>query len=173
MQNSRSTEKTLQSILGQLDELLPVAREPEVSQLRAKSVSGWSIAEQLEHLLIADRNTLKALEGMVNGTLDSQGGQPSLPGRLILGLQFIPRGTGRAPESSRPKGLQAFEIDSGLEDVRQRFRDWGSRLGELEKCPATCRHGILGHFTAFQWLKFVKIHQHHHWKIVRDIRKAA
>ena len=33
-------------------------------------------------------------------------------------------------------------------------------------------HPALGSFTPAQWLRFIDIHTHHHFKIIRDIKKG-
>jgi Mycothiol maleylpyruvate isomerase N-terminal domain len=104
-------------ILRQLALMAELARGPEAElAARAPAVSGWSVAEQLEHLVLVDRAVLKSVRRIL---ADSHGkaaqagepaqpgepGQPAQPappapginllGRLVLGTGFMPRGRAR------------------------------------------------------------------------------
>jgi hypothetical protein len=170
---SSSTKKTYAAIRSQLDELLNVANQPEIAAVRANDVSGWSVAEQLEHLLLTDRMILDGFNALLDSTLTSAGGGPTAIGRFILLSGYIPRGRGRAPKGVVPGTLSPSEIASGFEGVKMRFEKLATQLGEIEASGATYRHPLLGDFNPGQWLKFVKIHHHHHQKLIRDIRRLA
>jgi hypothetical protein len=170
---SSATKKNYAAICSQLDELLTLANQPAIAAIRADEVSGWSVGEQLEHLLLADQRILDGLEALLDGNLDSGGAGPTGIGRLILLLEYIPRGKAKAPKGATPGVIDPDEVASGLDQVKLRFEELEPRLGELEACRATYRHQLLADLDARQWLKFVKIHHHHHQKLIRDIRLAA
>lgn len=170
---SSSIRRTYRAICVQLDELVALANEPELAALRTDEVSSWSVGEQLEHLMLSDRMILDGFETLLNSTVTSAGGRPTAIGRFILLVGYIPRGRGRAPKGVVPGTLSPTEIASGFGVIKDRFEKLDSRLGEVEASRATHRHPLLGHFNPGQWLKFVKIHHHHHAKIIRDIRTTA
>ena len=170
---SSSTRRTYTAICTQLDELRALARQPDLAPVRAEEVSGWSVGEQLEHLLLTDRMILDGFDRLLDGKVTSAGGGPTAVGRFILMSGYIPRGRGRAPKGVVPGALSPDEIASGFEDVKMRFHELEPRLDEIQASRATYRHPLMGDFNAGQWLKFVKIHHRHHAKIIRDIGKAA
>ncbi|MGB5817144.1 MAG: DinB family protein [Thermoanaerobaculia bacterium] len=170
---SSSTTRTYGAIRAQLDELLVLAGQPDLAAVHAQGVSGWSVGGQLEHLLLSDRMILDGFDTFLDGTLTSAGGGPTAIGRFILLSGYIPRGKGRAPKGVVPGDLSPSEIASGFAGVKKRFEELAPRLGELEASRATYRHPLLGDFNPGQWLKFVKVHHHHHQKLIRDIRRLA
>ena len=170
---SSSTRKTHAAICTQLDELLALANQSDLATVRAQEVSGWSVGEQLEHLLLTDRMILDGFDRLLDGTVTTAGGGPTAIGRFILVSGYIPRGRGRAPKGVVPGTLAASEIASGFDQVKTRFEKLTTRLGEIEASSATYRHPLMGDFNAGQWLKFVKIHHKHHQKLIRDIRRQS
>ena len=99
-------------------------------------------------------------------------GRPSLLGRLVLLTGFIPRGKGKAPDASHPVVGSADDLARGVAGLRGKVEAVGTRLGEVEACAGRTTHP-LGDFTPAQWLRFIDLHHLHHFKIIRDIRKAA
>ena len=169
--SSRSAHIALERALSQLDNLIELAGDQNRLNLRDPALSGWSVAEQIEHLRRSDLTILKALE-----ELDEDGprqGSPSIAGRLVLITGFIPRGKGRAPGATSPGDTDLPALPGGLETVRQGFLSLKPGLERLAACRATIRHPALGHFTALQMLSFAGIHHHHHQKIIRDICTSA
>ena len=74
---SSSTRRTYGAIRAQLDELLSLARQPELATIRSTEVSQWSVGQQLEHLLLTDRMILDGFDGLLAGDLESAGGGPT------------------------------------------------------------------------------------------------
>lgn len=173
MTPAAATTKLHRTLLRELDELADQASRREISSLRADKVSGWSVAEQLEHLMVSDRTILRAIDTMLAGEKPSAGGGPSLAGRLILGLGFIPRGVGRAPKAVVPGKLEPAEIEAGFSELRDKYGALEKVLGLIERSDWTFPHPILGNFTCRRWLRFVTVHHRHHQKIMRDILAAA
>jgi hypothetical protein len=168
-------------ILRQLALMAELARRPEAElAARAPAVSGWSVAEQLEHLVLVDRSVLKS----VRRILDDPHGKPAPPaaginllGRVVLGTGFIPRGRARTMSPYQP-GAAAAAAGAGIagivgiEEIERGVRELEPRLGELEAGGGRSRHPLFGGLGGRQWLRFVTVHHHHHLKIVRDIRRA-
>jgi hypothetical protein len=172
-------------ILRQLALMAELARGPEAElAARAPAVSGWSVAEQLEHLVLVDRSVLKT----VRRILDDPHGQSAkaaqsaapppginLLGRVVLGTGFIPRGRARTLPPFQPGAAPAAASGTGIlgiAEIERGMRDLEPRLGELETGGGRSRHPLFGGLGGRQWLRFVAVHHHHHLKIVRDIRRA-
>lgn len=163
--------------LGELDRCARLAEQPDTCEVRAPEVSAWSVGEQLEHLLLADRRILggieRVLEASARGEPTPGEGSPTLIGRLILWSGVVPRGRAKAPQSTSPEGMAAPDLVHGFAEVRVGVDALGSRLADIGRAPSTRAHPILGHFTATQWLRFSGVHHRHHGKIIRDILRAG
>jgi hypothetical protein len=46
-------------------------------------------------------------------------------------------------------------------------------LAALDEARGTLPHPIFGPLNARRWLRFAGVHNHHHWKIVRDILQSS
>jgi uncharacterized damage-inducible protein DinB len=159
-----------------LDPCVLFAERPEVCEARTPEVSAWSVGEQLEHLVLADRGILQAVQeltepGANHGDAAATGG-PTIIGRVILWTGFIPRGRGKAPDFAKPSGMSSADLAAELGEIRSDVEALGSRLGEIERIPAVRTHPVgLGSFTPAQWMRFAFVHHVHHAKIIRDILK--
>jgi DinB superfamily len=159
--------------LRQLELMAELARGTDAELgTRAEAISGWSVAEQLEHLMLVDGGVLHLMERI----LDDPGLEPAegtnLVGRLVLRAGFLPRGRARAKAAHRPSAAPAAAVRAGLPEVDRRLRALGPRLGELERATGRARHPYFGGLGDRQWVRFLAVHHHHHLKIVRDIRLA-
>jgi hypothetical protein len=179
-------------ILRQLALMTELARGPEAElAARAPAVSGWSVAEQLEHLVLVDRAVLKSVLRILDdphgrSAQPAQPAQPAPPGinllgRVVLGIGFIPRGRARtlppfqpgaAPAAAAGAGVVGIAGIAGIAEIERGMRQLEPRLGELEASGSRSRHPLFGGLGGRQWLRFVTVHHHHHLKIVRDIRRA-
>lgn len=159
-------------VLDHLDACLALAREPEVLELRDDRVSNWNVGEQLEHLVLVDRGILDALE-KTDPPAAPDGAGPTVLGRVLLALGYIPRGRGKAPKFVMPREVDPAALEARLEGVRERFEALGESLHQLDDGTVRARHHAFGHLDGVRWLRFVDIHHHHHWKIIRDIRKRT
>jgi hypothetical protein len=159
-----------------LDACARLAEQPETCEARVPEVSGWSVGEQLEHLLLADRRMLDGIERVLQASADGDPpparGRPTLVGSVILWTGLIPRGRAKAPESTEPGGMTAPDLAVGFAEARVGVEALQSRLSELGRIASTRAHPILGHFTPTQWLRFSGVHHRHHRKIIRDILRA-
>ena len=150
--------------------MLELARDPATLELRREPVSAWSIAEHCQHLTLADTGILDHLEE-AEPPPELAGKGPTLMGRFLLFTGTIPRGRAKAPSFVSPRDLELDKIEPALAATRERFAAL-----DLERLPPgrpLARHFAFGHLDGAQWLRFVGLHHHHHWKIIRDIRRAA
>jgi DinB family protein len=164
----------------QAQALLALAAGDEESLLRAvPEVSRWSVAEHLAHMMLVDGAVLERLDRALTappagkaGAAPRRSGLRSLTpsGWFVLGLGYIPRGMGRAPDPFLPEVASLAALRRDLAELRDRIAGYESRLGELGASRARYRHFLFGELTAAQWLRFLGIHHHHHLKIVRDIQ---
>jgi hypothetical protein len=175
----RKLERTLRRVLDQYDELLAVPRDAGPFPETRTKVSRWTALDHAEHMSKADAASLHQLEA----ALERDGGPPpKLLGRLILRLGWIPRGTGKAPGTTRPEEPSAdAEADAGerrdavierLLDDRSRVEALASRLDEIAAAPGRSTHPVFGGLTPARWVRFLWVHHHHHLKIIREIRQA-
>ncbi len=157
-------------ILGQLDRMIAVANDPAKLGCQDSEVSQWSVAQQIEHTTRVLRSVVDTLEKLIRG----EGEGPADPkpiGRVILLVGWIPRGRGKAPEWVRPKGFDSERLMADLARERQRLEELD--LGALDRAEGTLPHTIFGSLTSQRWLRFLEIHNHHHWKIVRKLLQSA
>lgn len=158
--------------LDQIDQLLTVARDGGTFPETLTPVSGWTALRHAEHMAHADRGALQQLEAAL---LRSREGEPGpkirLAGRVILRLGWIPRGSGKAPATVVPQGMDRAEVIAMLEEARVRLA--ALPLEEVATARSRSSHPIFGGLTAAQWLRFLTIHHHHHLKVIADIRRAA
>lgn len=161
-------------VLDQVDELLAVAEDPGGFADARTEVSGWTPLLHAEHLAKADTASLHQLEAALERSRSGEAGpRAGFVGRILLALRWIPRGVGKAPETSRPGGAERQEIAAELRAVRARIETLEGSLGEIAEGRGRASHPIFGGLTPAQWLRFLWMHHHHHLKIVRDIRKAS
>lgn len=160
--------RELDRIEGQLDRIGALAAS-DALQERAARVSGWSVAEQLDHVTLV----------LASGTalLESPGEPPergiNLLGRTLLALGWLPRGVAKSPKGVRPAGADAGEIHERIEQIRSRLGQLRGRRELLEQRRPLFRHPYFGGLTPRQGVRFLAVHTHHHLKIVDDILEAA
>ncbi len=162
------------ALLGSLDLEIEHAIDPALYEASAAGVSKWSVKDHLEHLSIAHERIVGWIERARDGDpeLDTGGG-PSLAGRVVLLIGAFPRGRGKAPEQTLPKGTSAEELATTLRGIRRRVAGLEPSLTELNRSNATRNHFAFGDLNAVQWLQFAAIHAHHHHKIIRDVLRAG
>lgn len=133
-------------------------------ELKAEVISSVNVAWQLDH-------SLKVLISIATALKNSDPAEyrPKLNPWWFLfsNLQWLPRGKGKAPKVVRPEG-QINEADLAAQLAEAR-----SLLSELNEIAANSfvSHPYFGHLKLKQAVHFLKIHTHHHLKIVRDILK--
>ena len=162
-----------EALLAILDLEIGLACDPTVYKASVPTVSKWSVKDHLEHLSIAHETTVSWIERARDGDPDlDSGGSPSLVGRIVLLVGAFPRGRGKAPERTMPKGTSAEELAARFRGIRQRVAGLETSLDELQASNATRNHFAFGNLNTVQWLQFAAIHGNHHHKIIRDMVRS-
>lgn len=167
------TERLYDRAVLRIRALEPIASGDDAElQYRAPSISGWSVAEQLDHLAIANRLSVGRIRQALKEGPNTVPG-PTLAGRLVLLIGYIPRGIGEAPEATRPGGGPVAEVRARVAEAVDALLGLRAELPTIRTARGRAGHPVLGGFTAAQWLRFIDVHTHHHLKIIRDIRNAT
>jgi hypothetical protein len=170
---SAGMRRSYARVLRQAALMAELAGGPEAElAARAPAVSGWSVAEQLEHLLLVDRGVLKALGHILDDPRPMPKAGINFEGRLVLLAGFIPRGRAQTPAANRPTAEPEAAVRAGIPEIERGLRALAPRLGELERSGGRARHPRFAGLGGRQWVRFLAVHHHHHLKIVRDIRRA-
>lgn len=156
-----------------MDRLL--ATSDERLKRRVEAVSGWTPAQHLCHLSLANGLMLTAVDRIAHQAAPaSPGGSLTMVGRYVLLTGHIPRGKGKAPEKSVPPAdpgrLEAAEL---LGKSRLALLRVKGELPRVEEATWRVDHHIFGRLDALQWLKLVKIHAEHHFRIIDEILTVA
>lgn len=162
------TRRNLARVLAQMNALDSMLADETVATAARPNISGWSVSEHVEHLLIVDRSTLKAIDRMLTGSLDSAG-SVSAVGRLILAVGRFKRGVGKSPAPVRPQGVDLPTVRGMLSEVRDGLDALGTQTEAIASCRATAPHPVFGHLRPAQWLRFIDFHHRHHLRIIDDI----
>jgi hypothetical protein len=144
--------------------------EPLALDLRAPEVSAWSVRQQVDHSLKVLHFGLLTLEKGTDRTLVPI----NLLGRFLMALGWIPRGRGKSPERVLPEERTNAELAGEVRRLRAGFSDPAlSESARFSDPKPIFPHPYFGGLDAAQGVHFLGMHTHHHWKIVRDIRKRA
>lgn len=133
-------------------------------------VSGWAVAQHLEHLGMTGGRVFDAIGIGLDG---GPAGRPGFWGYLVLVSGRIPRGRVRARREWTPAGADAGRARGAVADLGRRFAALEAHLPAIATAAGTARHPILGPLTPRRWLRFLEIHQRHHLAIVHEIEAAA
>jgi hypothetical protein len=158
--------------IHQIDDLLAdVSRlaelPPDELHFSRASVSGWSVAQQLDHIL-------KVCSAMLKGMLrpgDAPPGGINMTGRLILLVGRIPRGRGKAPERLRGVDASPEELAASLAETRRLLAEVRAESFGPANNPIV-RHPYFGGLTPSQTLRTIVVHTRHHLRIAREIIAA-
>ncbi len=132
---------------------------------RVADVSGWSVGMHVHHLNLAMIGVCRSLAAS----------EPPVPPStfnplraLIFTSGRIPRGRGKSPEAAVPSdGITEAELLTMLEES-ERLLDASRTLSP----DHWYRHFAFGVLDRDRTLKFLRIHNRHHLRIVRDILRA-
>ena len=143
---------------------------------RAASEPGrWTIAQILEHLLLAFTGNTKAFEkALASGEV--RGRPPMLKQRmgrlLVVDLGYFPKA--KAPEMTMPSG--SVPPEGIVEAVRAALETLDGTLGRVaERFGAealVANHPYFGGMTVGQWRKFHWRHAVHHSRQIRRLSNA-
>lgn len=165
-----TTSDSFRGLLEGLDACLELSRAPARLSTRDERVSAWSVHEQVEHLLLADRGIVKWIfRALEEAEPAGRAGEPTDVGRAILDAGAIPRGRGPAPDGTIPRGATPPELVDQLEALRELCGGMEARLEAIAASRQTRPHHVLGHFTPAEWLRFLHVHHLHHAAIIDDI----
>ncbi|MCB0331362.1 MAG: DinB family protein [Bdellovibrionales bacterium] len=152
--------------LTKLDELMnQVSALVEHNDHKCEGVSDWSLYQQLEHILLANRGI---------ATLLSKNAPPEkvkksrIIGKILILLGFFPRGVAKAPKSAIPESLTQESLRHMCGEVCDQLRQI-DRDQFTEPKRIIGNHPMFGGLTASEWARFMVVHTHHHLKIIADI----
>lgn len=163
--------RDLERIDGQFEQIgeLVAAGDPALA-VRAPRVSGWSVAQQVDHIL----NVAQGVFSRLTGEEVELPGGINLSGRLLFALGWFPRGVARSPKPVLPaEAPEAAALGERLLRIRGDYQGLRFRTALLSSDRRRLAHPYFGALDCAQSLRFVALHTHHHLKIVRDIRRAA
>ena len=162
----------LEEVVAQIQRMLDLAMAHEkVLTVPVPSISGWSISNHLEHLVITGRSAVVMLERSLVSDLTSPG--RNADGDLLFDLLYLPRGQTQAPEFAWPKGMDHKKLCSSLKRLYSQVKDLEGRLDSLVASTGRVLHPYLGNLTAREWLAFIGIHQNHHLCIASELADAV
>lgn len=135
------------------------------AETRVADVSGWSVGMHIHHLNLAMIGVCRSLAASDPPVPPS----PFNPLRaMVLTSGWIPRGRGKSPEAAVPTdGIAEPELEAMLDE--------SERLLEASRALPSdhwYRHFAFGVLDRDRTLKFIRIHNRHHLRIVRDILRA-
>ncbi|PRP65946.1 DUF1569 domain-containing protein [Nonlabens agnitus] len=139
----------------------------EKGNLVAPNVSAKGIYWHIDH-------SLRILEGVPEMMRQSKPEdfkpKSSLLKFVIMNTSWMPRGKGKAPKDVLP---DEGELDKDSIKVRldRTFHQVNS-IRDLDE-KAFMRHPLFGSLDKKETIKFLKIHTHHHIKILKDIVKKS
>lgn len=163
--------KDLQTVERTFDRMERLLDGPEDRLRRHTPVSGWSAAEQLHHVLIANRWALTSVVSILRGHGQfPDSGRLTLLGAVVLGFGRIPRGRGKAPATSQPDADATIaELRTQLRKQRGYLATIKNEAGRVAALRGRFLHPYFGDLSASDGIRFVRVHTDHHLRIVDDI----
>ena len=131
--------------------------------VKSESVSQWSIALHVDHLLKVNNKILDRIE---KSEPTEEAVPLSLIGRIVLITNYIPRGKAKAPEFVMPEQKSPEELLKFIAQTQDRFKGFSEE--NLNK-KIIFNHHMLGGMNPKQWMRFAYVHQNHHLKIIKEI----
>ena len=144
---------------------------PPERLLGAGPGSGWSPAQHLFHLSLANELSLKNAESLVaeKGLLIRPRAELAPGVADVLRRGRLPRGA-EAPRFVRPPAV----VDLGLvgeiaRGVRQSLTRLAGAAQRIADAPNGIPHQLLGVLSAAEWVRFARMHTAHHLAILREL----
>jgi hypothetical protein len=145
-----------------------LARVEGLDEVRANaSDGGWTVAQIVEHLSIAEPRITNAIEGMLAPAETDRQRKTFAPFSLDEQAEQA-RGKIEAPDFLRPTGLplaeglmRLKESRAALEVLRPRFQSADYSRG--------LKHPAFGVLNAAQWLAFLGMHEQRHLRQIERI----
>ena len=149
-----------------------VARVESAGDGQARAPQGgWSVAEIVEHLSIAEPGITRAIEGLLRPASADEGEQdapqPFAPISLDEQAEQA-RGKIEAPEFLRPTGLPLSEGLARLTESRAALAALRPRF-ESADYSQQFPHPAFGPLNAAQWLAFVGMHEERHLRQIERL----
>ncbi len=165
--------RVYEELIRLVERMRELAGEPEARLFqRVERVSAWSVADHLAHLAKSNQ----AMAGAIRSLLAPGSGQAArgltLVGRAVLATGWIPRGAGKAPESTRPQVESGDQLRCELDESRKTVLELEAVLPEIETATGRVAHFAFGGLAAMQWMRVMAIHTRHHLKIIDAIRAS-
>jgi len=162
-------QREFDKLTRQLDEIGGWLAEGEVAVAkRLPEISGWSVAQQVDHVLMVIERSVERLmsrpEPLARGL--------TWTGRIVLGLGWFPRGSARAPKGFEGREIAGVELVARLAALRARLVELAATREVLERREPVVPHPYFGGLSAALALRHAVVHTEHHLAIVRDIRRA-
>ena len=153
----------MQHVLSRIvDQMQEFSRLSPRAEYRNEEVSGWSVGQQIEHVLIAMSGMALALRKERLSKTRKVDNQLKID---VLNSGSFPRGVIQAPEISLPR---VFVNHDDLKRLLLKTSNRISGLLDLSK-RSTIDHPILGEMSRDETIRFMVIHNDHHLKIIADI----
>jgi hypothetical protein len=136
------------------------------AHVRAPEVSKWSVGMHIHHLCLA-------MDGVCDLLLASEPPPPrvgtSILTTAVLLIGRIPRGRAESPDQVIPTpGISTESLRSMLDDSTERL----SAIAVADP-GQWFRHFAFGVLNRDRTLKFLRIHNRHHLRIIADILEAS
>ncbi|MEM6793478.1 MAG: DinB family protein [Acidobacteriota bacterium] len=171
--SASNLQRNHRTALERQDRLVEWSRRPDFLALAAPKVSAWSVGQHVDHLGKVASFVVGHLERVLAGRAETGLGGPRPSAYVVLGTGWLPRGKAPAPKSVAPGNLEPPALESELAGTRERLASLGADLPQIAALPGKVRHPVLGPLNAGQWLRFLIVHDHHHYKIIRDIQQIT
>lgn len=170
MRRLRRAERAYRELAQTSASVVATSRRSDAELTRSDpEISGWTAAEHLEHLGRSDLLTYDRLDEIFADPVRGEPVHPSLAGRLVLSLGWIPRGRGQSPDPVRPTTADVETARELTSRAQLRLESYGGHLEAFVDCPTGLRHPYFGVLDPPSWLRFLAVHHRHHLKIVRDL----
>lgn len=167
-----ATRAQYDRLIAQFDEMARIAEDEARLARSAPSVSGWTVGQHVDHMATTDKMIGMGLMKCVFQPQKVEGG-PKTIAKFILWSGWMPRGKGKAPEMTQPRAQSSEQIRTGIKTARGAIASMEGKLADLEKSESGIPHPMLGVFRPMHWMRFLEVHHNHHFKIIRDIERAA
>lgn len=131
------------------------------------SISAWSICEHLDHLLKVGQNIL---QDVLDQKFQANAQPISFLGKIVLFFEFIPRGKAKAPKIVAGSKVSANDLISRSIFCINLINKIKLAKNCLDNNPPLKSHPYFGGLSSKQWLKFMSIHNRHHFKIISKIK---
>ena len=143
--------------------------------LQTPSVSDWSPAQHLYHVLGATAMMLKAASLLAGEAVDGEEPHLRESGRDVLHNQRIPRGVATAPDATTPPDdLNRSMLQRSLERSSHKPDTAADVILNPPRDSARgLPHLMWGTLTSHQWLRVAHVHCEHHLRIIEEIRAGA